>query len=170
MEFLRIRLGAFGMLRDLDTGSDPLPRLVVVLGPNEAGKSTLFDFLTSILYGIYPASRDRNPYTPWQGGDIDGRAVLRMGDGEIWEVHRRLLSSPSGTLARGTTSEELRNLTLPCAEHVPRAVFRQVFALTLAELAALEGESWSRVQDRLVAGMGATDLVPVRSAVEDLER
>ncbi|HSR42295.1 MAG TPA: AAA family ATPase, partial [Longimicrobiales bacterium] len=170
MEFRRIRIGAFGALRELDTGREPLTRLVVVLGPNEGGKSTLFHFLTSMIYGFYPASRDRNPYAPWEGGDIDGRAWLRLEDGEAVEIHRRLLSSPTATLVRGTVSEDLRNRTLPFAEHVPREVFRQVFALTLAELAALEGESWDRVQDRLVTGMGASDLASIRSAAEALER
>jgi len=126
VEFLRVDLGAFGGLRDLDTGPEPMGRLVAVLGPNEAGKTTLFNFLTAMLYGIYPASRDRNPYTPWSGGDIEGGAVLRVEAGETWEVRRRLLSSPSGTLTRGTITEDIRNRTLPCAEHVPREVFRQV--------------------------------------------
>lgn len=170
MEFRRIRIGAFGTLRDLDSGPEPLTRLVVVLGPNEAGKSTLFHFLTSILYGIYPASRDRNPYTPWGGGDIEGGAVLRLGDGGELDVHRRLLSSPTGTVTRGEVSEDIRNHTLPCAEHVPREVFRQVFALGLDELVALEGESWERVQDRLVTGMGASDLASARVVADELER
>ncbi|HEX9886598.1 MAG TPA: AAA family ATPase [Longimicrobiales bacterium] len=170
MEFERLRIGAFGGLRDFDTGEEPLPRLVVVHGPNEAGKTTLFSFLTSVLYGFYPASRDGNPFTPWGGGNIDCGAVLRLADGERWEVHRRLMGSPSGSLTRGTTQSDLRNHTLPCAEHVPRTVFREVFALTLSELAHLEGESWARVQDRLVLGMGSSDLASLRQVVQDLER
>lgn len=170
MEFLRVDLGAFGGLRDFDTGPEPMGRLVAVLGPNEAGKTTLFNFLTAMLYGIYPASRDRNPYTPWSGGDIEGGAVLRVESGETWEVRRRLLSSPSGTLTRGTVTEDIRNRTLPCAEHVPLEVFRQVFALTLGDLAGLQGEGWARVQDQLITGMGAKDLASVRVAIEDLLR
>jgi len=170
VEFVRASLGAFGALRDLDTGPEPLTRLVAILGPNEAGKSTFFHFLTAMLYGIYPASRHRNPYTPWKGGDIEGGAVLRMNDGETWEVHRRLLSSPVGTLVRDTRTEDIRNRTLPCAEHVPREVFRQVFALTLSELSALRGESWDQVQDQLITGMGATDLASLRGVIEEMHR
>ena len=62
MRIERIRVDGFGRLADFDTGVEPLGQLVVVLGPNEAGKSTLFSFLTTALYGFSPASRDTNPH------------------------------------------------------------------------------------------------------------
>lgn len=170
MRVERIRLGAFGHLAGLDTGEAALPGLVVVLGPNEAGKSTVFHFLVSMLYGFYPASRDSNPYAPWDGSDPGGALDLRLDGGGCAEVERRLLSQPTGRLTFGGTTEELRNRTLPWAEHVPRAVFRQVFALTLSELAGLDDETWGRVQDRIVGSMGATDLQPARRVIAELEQ
>ncbi len=165
----RIRVEAFGRLHDIDTGSAPLGDLVVVLGPNEGGKSTLFQFLATILYGFYPASREAHPYTPWGGGEAAGIADLRLADGDRLEVHRRLLATPTGMLVRGDATEDLRNRTLPCAEHVPLAVFRQVYAISLSELAGLTGESWARIQDRLIAGLGAVDLRPARIVADELE-
>ena len=169
MRFERIVVEGFGRLSGLDTGESPLPGLVGVHGPNEAGKTSLFHFLTAILYGFYPASREGNPYTPWSGDDIEGRAVLRLSDGQEWRIHRRLLSSPWGELSRNGTVEKLRNRELPCTEHVSLGLFRQVYALTLADLAGLEGESWTAVQDRLVGAMGATDLAPARETWRSLE-
>jgi len=170
MRVERLKIGSFGRLRGLDTGEAPLPGFVAVHGPNEAGKTTFFHFLTTLLYGFQPASRDTHPYTPWHGGDIEGGGVLRMGGGEAWEVRRRLRSTPAGSLVRAGREEELRNRPLPCAEHVPLAVFRQVFALTLAELAGLESQSWAVVQDRLLGSMGMTDLRPARDVTSQLER
>ena len=43
-----LRVDRFGRLKDLDTGPEPLPGLVAVLGPNEAGKSTLFHLLRGL--------------------------------------------------------------------------------------------------------------------------
>ena len=169
MHVERVRVTSFGRLQDVDTGPEPLGDLVVVLGPNEGGKTTLFHFLTTILYGFYPASRETHPYAPWSGSEPGGSALLSLADGSRCDVHRRLLSSPSGTLERAGVIEELRNRTLPCAEHVPLAVFRQVYAISLSELGALGGESWARVQDRLVAGLGTADLRPIRVVVEELE-
>jgi uncharacterized protein YhaN len=166
----RIRLDAFGRLSGIDTGEPPLPGLVVVLGPNEGGKSTLFHFLTSMLYGFYPASRDTNPHAPWDGAEPAGSIVLRLDGGGCADVERRLLSQPTGRLTLDGRSEDLRNRTVPWAEHVPRTVFRQVFALTLDELAGLDEETWGRVQDRIVGSMGATDLLPARRVAAELEQ
>lgn len=170
MRFERIVVKRFGRLCGFDTGESPLPGMVVVHGPNEGGKSTLFSFLSSLVYGFYPASRDAHPYTPWGEGDAEGRAVVRIDAGERWEVRRRLLSTPRGRLTRDGREEDLRNKTLPCVEHVPRGVFHQVYAITLRELAELSEESWGVIQDRLIQAMGAGDLVSPREVAATLER
>lgn len=170
MRIESIRVERFGRLRGFDTGPSALPGLVVVKGPNEAGKSTLFQFLTTLLYGFHPASREGNPYAPWDGEDASGKMSLRLDAGGCVEVERRLLSSPTGRMAVDGTVEDLRNRPLPWAEHVPRAVFRQVFAVTLTELTGLDEETWARVQDRIVGSMGATDLIPARRVAADLEQ
>ena len=169
MRFESIRVDRYGCLTDLSTGESPLPSIVVVMGPNESGKSTFFDFLSTLLYGFRPATRIRHPYTPWVGGDPEGRATVRMDDGTIQELHRRLLSSGRGTLTVGGQTENIGNRPLDAAGHVARVVFRQVYALTLAELAGLERESWDLVQDRLVGAMAAPDLRPAREVAAGFE-
>lgn len=168
MRIERIRIDAFGPLTGLDTGPTSLGPLVIVLGPNEAGKSTLFSFLTTALYGFQPASRERNPHVPWGSVEADGTIWIRLDDGCV-EVERRLRSAPSGKLTMEGRTRELRNQPLPWVEHVPRAVFRQVFAVTLADLAGLDEETWARIQDRVLGSMGADDLRSARSVAETLE-
>ncbi len=169
MKFERIRASAFGTLEGFDSGEEPLPGLVVVVGPNESGKTTFFHLLISIIYGLYPTSRDLHPYEPWSGHDLDIEADLRLDDDELWSVRRRLLASPTGQISRSDHEGPLRNETLSCATHVAGPVFHQVFALTHAEVSTLESEAWSDIQDRLIGAMGARDLVPARSAAEVLE-
>ena len=169
MKLHRIRARAFGRFEDFDSGSTPLADLNVVVGPNESGKSTFFHLLHSIIFGLYPASKDKHPYTPWSGRDIDVEAEIRLESGEEWAIHRKLAGSPTARLTRNESVENLRNQTLACARHVPRDVFRQVFALTLTEVASLESHAWSEIQDRLIGGMGARDLVPARDVAEALE-
>ncbi len=152
----------------MDTGEDPLPRLVAVWGPNEAGKSSLFAFLTAMLYGFHPATRDRNPFTPWSGEDIEGRIEIRTDAGESLTVHRRLLASGWGRLRRDTIEEDIRNQPLDLVRHVPERLFSHLYALTLAELATLERETWQEIQDRLIGSMGSPDLVPPRRAAARL--
>ena len=169
MKLHRIRARAFGRFEDFDSGSTPLADLNVVVGPNESGKTTFFHLLHSIIFGLYPASKDQHPYTPWSGRDIDVEAEIQLDDGEEWAIHRKLAGSPTARLTRNEGIENLRNQTLACARHVTRDVFRQVFALTLTEVASLESHAWSEIQDRLIGGMGARDLVPARSVAEALE-
>jgi uncharacterized protein YhaN len=166
----RVQVRAFGRLSNFDSGAAALPGLVVVLGPNEAGKSTLFHFLTTMLYGFHPASREGNPYLPWDGEDASGSARLRLdGDGCV-EVERYLRSQPGGRLTIDGRVDDLRNRALPWVDHIPRSVFRQVFAVTLKDLAGLDAETWARIQDRILGSMGATDLLPARSVADVLEQ
>jgi uncharacterized protein YhaN len=169
MKLRRIRARAFGRFEDFDSGSTTLADLNVVVGPNESGKTTFFHLLHSIIYGLYPASKDQHPYTPWSGRELELEAEIRLESGEEWAVRRKLAGSPTAWLTRQDGVEDLRNRTLACARHVTRDVFRQVFALTLAEIASLESQAWSEIQDRLIGGMGARDLVPARSVAEALE-
>jgi uncharacterized protein YhaN len=169
MRLDRIHVRRFGRIEGLDTGPDALGDLVVVTGPNEAGKSTFFRFLTSILYGFQPANREQNRDVPWNGDDAEGTIWLRTADGTPMQVYRRLGSTPVGQVARGDREEDLRNRSVDLVERLPRTVFRQVFALTLTEVAALEAGDWSKVQDRLVSAMGARDLVSPRDAAKELE-
>ena len=169
MKFERVRARAFGRFEEFDSGSTPLPDLNVVVGPNESGKTTFFHLLHSILFGLYPASKDQHPYTPWSGRDVDVEAEVRLDDGEQWTIHRKLAGSPTGRLTRNESVEDVRNQTLACASHVTREVFRQVFALTLTEVASLESRAWSEIQDRLIGGMGARDVVSARATADALD-
>jgi uncharacterized protein YhaN len=165
-----LRIDGFGKLAGLETGPEPLESLVVVLGPNEAGKSTMFTFLTTALYGFQPASRERNPHVPWGADEAGGKIQVRLADGRCATVERRLRSTPSGTLTVVDVPQDLRNQPLPWVAHVPRTVFRQVFAVTLSELAGLDGDTWARIQDRVLGSMGATDLHSPRIAAGTLEQ
>ena len=169
MRFESIHVNRYGCLAGLSTGDEPLPSIVVVLGPNESGKSTFFSFLATLLYGFHPATRANHPYTPWSGGSAEGHATIRLDDGTAQEVRRRLMAAAGGQLTTDDGPENIRNRPLPAVEHVARVVFRQVYALTLAELAGLEGESWELVQDRLVGAMGVKDLRPARLVAADFE-
>ncbi len=171
MRFLSFEIERFGRLASIDSGSESLPELVVILGQNEAGKSSLFAFLSVLLYGFKrgEGKRDLNPYSPWSGGDIEGRGRIQLSDGSEAEIHRRLLASPWAHLSRGGQVEELANHPLPWTAGVSEHVFHQLFALRHQELATLDGPGWEVVQDRLLRGFGVTDLRPVGTVLRELE-
>jgi len=166
----RLLIPAFGPLRDIDTGPDPLPGFVVVTGPNEAGKTSLLEAIRSLLHGIYPARRDGHPLAPWDGTEGEILGDFRTRDGSRLRVHRRMLATPWGRLHRNDVEEDLRNAHLPPTDHVPREIYRQVHAIDLPELTRLqEGKAWDAIRDRILAGMGTRDMASPRTVAEALE-
>jgi AAA domain-containing protein len=80
-----LRIDGFGRLADraFEFG----PGLNVVVGRNEAGKSTLAAALVASLYGLKRGEKDR--WRPWTSGAAYASALTyETADGETWEVHR----------------------------------------------------------------------------------
>ena len=144
MRITGLHVDGFGALCDLRI-DDLSPGLVIVSGPNEAGKSTLLDFVTAMLFG-FPARRD-NPrfHQPVRGGRHGGRLTLAEGRGEQavgreqkWQIER--YASPRKELRirlpdGGVASEEDLRRALGGADE---ALFRAVFGIDLTDLATAE--------------------------------
>ena len=90
MRLQRLVVGAFGTLRpglSLEFG----PGLNVLAAPNEAGKSTLAELITGLLYGFGRRVGGVHPYEPWQGGgEPGGELVYRLDNGREFTLRRHL--------------------------------------------------------------------------------
>lgn len=170
MYFRDCKLMAFGHFRDREI-RDIDNALVVVLGPNEAGKSTFFQFLQTMLFGIYPTSPESHRYAPRDGTSLEGSADLVLGAGQTLSVTRRLTRTPQGRLQNGSDLEmDLRNKPVPAAEFVSHRVFDAIYALDLHDMTALKDRAWADVQDRLLAGFNLDFLRSARSVLDELDR
>ncbi|PEN13538.1 hypothetical protein CRI94_09505 [Longibacter salinarum] len=159
---------AFGRFRKLTLESLDHP-VVVIHGDNEAGKTSFFHFLRSMLYGIYPTNADKHPYCPRSGRALEGEMMIQLDGEEPATISRRLRSSPQGTMVRGSETVDLRNRTIPAAQHVPQSVFESVYALQLDDLIRLEGAAWDEVQDRLLGSLSVEHIRSARPVIEELE-
>ena len=134
MRITTLQIDGFGRLTDRSVG--PLERPVTVFyGPNEAGKSTLLEFVRRVLFG-FPDGRSRaNPYPPLSGGRHGGRVTIATDAGELITIQRTsgrgdgpvTLSSGAG---EAIPAEELPKLL---GNH-SKSVFENIFAFTLDEL------------------------------------
>lgn len=170
MHLTHCTIDAYGPLRNGTFESLDAP-VVIVYGPNEAGKTALFSFVQSMLYGLYPPAPDRHPYAPHSGAVISGEAGLHLQNGDRVTVKRRLQSSPQGQLtdAEGHT-RTIGNETLPPVTHVSRSVYEAVYALTLGDLVTLhEQNAWAEIQDRLLGAVGVDFVRPARAVIAELE-
>src|SRR5579859_6860264 len=91
----RLEITGFGCLHDITT--DLHPRLTVVAGGNESGKSTLLRAVRAALYGIdaggqgRPVERsDWARYEPWTRGGYGLALTYKLDDGRRIRVARRL--------------------------------------------------------------------------------
>ena len=85
MKLRSLRVEGFGRLADRSFAFGP--GLNVVVGRNEAGKSTLAAALVASLYGFRRGEKER--WRPWSGGAAYASALTyETSDGAVWEVHR----------------------------------------------------------------------------------
>lgn len=166
MRIERIELDGFGRFHDarweLDEG------LTVVLGANEAGKTTLLNGLRALLFGFESSRDGRTWYPPLAGGRRGGRLVLRTSNDERWTVERHGERGGGGALAvRAPSGNQGGQETLDRLLHgADRDLFNNIFAFGLGELQSFSTLSTDGVRGRIYgagAGLGGTSAV-------DLER
>src|SRR3984893_16701978 len=95
MRLTRIEIEGFGSLQGMDLRFGPTMNLVV--GPNEAGKSTLQEAIVTGLYGLQSGDHARTAlveradrWRPWQGGNFGLALEVELEDGTQLRVERDL--------------------------------------------------------------------------------
>ncbi|WP_158442582.1 AAA family ATPase [Paenibacillus sabinae] len=145
MRIQRLEIGGFGRLhgKELELAEG----LTVLYGPNEAGKSTLLQFIRAMLFGIPGRSYPSERLEPLHGGRHGGTLTARDAKGNGWSIRRYAAGPEGGRGDRlkitfsgidGTVEEfgqdELEKMLLG---GVSRTMFRQLFAVSLDELQEL---------------------------------
>jgi uncharacterized protein YhaN len=134
-----IEIDGFGAWSDvrLDHVSEGL---TVFYGPNEAGKTTLMEFIRSVLYG-YSAER-RSRYLPPVAGGRGGGALGVIGAGGRFALRRTPGSLTGDDLGRvevlaANGSRQGQHVLGTLLSGIDEPIFRNVFAVGLRELQEL---------------------------------
>ena len=91
MKLNRIKINSYGNLQNKEIEFN---KLNIIFGENEAGKTTLQNFIMSMFYGIEKKKgkepfSDVEKYTPWQGtSDFSGKITYELDDNTKYEVFR----------------------------------------------------------------------------------
>ena len=166
MKIKSIQVSGFGCFKDWETEQLD-SNLVVVCGPNEAGKSTFFNLIETLFYGWKPVND--NPYLPWDGNSAAISAVMEEQGREEFIVERGLRNRAQGTMIKGQTSVNLGNHSLGSLAFLPRAIFTEVYFLTVEQLRFPNTNAWQELQDQLLGGQFTTFLKPISGVIVDLE-
>ncbi len=134
MRITGLHIDGFGRFTNRSFG--PLERPVTIFyGPNEAGKSTLLEFIRRVLFG-FPDGRSRaNPYPPLSGGRHGGRVTIATDAGGLITIQRTQGRGVGPVTLSSSTGEAIPSEELPrlLGNH-SRSVFEGIFAFTLDEL------------------------------------
>lgn len=166
MKVRDIQIDGFGVWSGLSVDSLP-DGMTVFYGPNEAGKTTLMQFLRTMLYGFTAERRQR--YLPPVFPGKPGGAMRVSGPGGGYEIARRAtLNDPSivgqltVTSSDGITQGQHRLTSL--LGSVDESIFTNVFAIGLRELQELSTLDDTAAADelyKLSSGLDRVSLVDV---------
>ena len=166
MRVQRLRIDGFGHFADTEWGAFERP-VTVFHGPNEAGKSTLLQFVRQVLFG-FPGTRNSKHYPAFAGGRYGGNVTIVSDSGETVIVQRTF--GPRGGPVTLTTAEgePLPNSELQRLLGHTEDVFGKVSTFTLDELHTGDLLSDDSVNSQIYSvGMGAPRLPP---ALDRLDR
>ncbi|QDU91155.1 hypothetical protein Pla175_45750 [Pirellulimonas nuda] len=165
MKLTDLHIDGFGVWNDLPL-KQLSPRITVFYGPNEAGKTTLMEFLRSMLYGMTDYRRWRY-LPPVNGGRPGGRLGLLTDDGPF-EATRYADRGDHDTgkvtvyLPGGESQGD--RLLRESLDAVDEATFNNVFAVGLdeiQELGTLSGTDAAQWIYRLTSGLDRVSLYDV---------
>jgi len=165
----KLNYKVYGKLIDVDLQLEK--GLNVIFGENEAGKSTIFNSILSLIYGFKPTNREKHPYANWEKNEINFFSEIEN-FGELFGVERSLKSTPKFNLVDiGNNSvTNYRNEPLPMVPRVSDALFESVFHLTAENLNQIEKDSWSSIQEKLIFNYGTDYLNKASDVILQLEQ
>jgi uncharacterized protein YhaN len=182
MRITRIEIAGFGAMRDAVLELAPDAPIVLLHGPNEAGKSTLMQFVRSVLFGFQPRSQAAERYAPLSGATHGGALLLTLDDGRTAHVQRYDAPDAQGKRpSRGTVTVTLEDGTVGGEELLRRLigditedVYRNIYAFGLTELQELRTLQSDELSGYLFnAGMGVSGtavLETEKQVAAELER
>ncbi len=166
----KLEIQDFGKFTGNQVFNDIDGRIALFYGNNEAGKTTLFNLIKSLFYGFYPATSDTHPYASWENERIEFTAHMSNKDDDEIVINRKLISTPRGKCTIGDTYINLRNKTLPWADHISQEIFEKIYSLRVEDLMEIQGTAWDEVEDKLLANYGTEYINSTRDVLKNIKK
>jgi len=146
----------FGIFNEIEFSSLS-PKVTIVQGPNESGKTTLLAFLRRMIFGFPRKKKGVNLYEPLNGGVMGGRLYIESREGDQYTLQRI-----SGNKAPLILLPDNSQADIPISRLIGSAdqsFFENVFAFGMDELQSFDSLSAESIQSHLMsAGVGITKI------------
>ncbi len=171
MKITDLNIDGFGVWHGLKL-SNVSSRLTAFYGENEAGKTTLMQFVRSVLYGMSPERRKR--YLPPHDGGLPGGSLGIVDANQRMRVTRIADRGPDDlgrvtvTTADGKTSGD--RLLRDALGDVDEQTFNNIFAIGLGEIQQLGTLSGSKAAESLYRLTSGLDRVSLYDVIQGLRQ
>jgi len=162
----QLRITNFGKFADRELTFDS-GRLCVVYGENEAGKTTLLQFLRDLLFDF----RNPSTYDFKTGAPLSGVGTLQLSDGRNVELRRQKGIKHKGTLKIDGVETDLDASNFSrLIGHADRNLFESIFAFGLDQLAKGEESLKDESLQASLFGGGLGGSISPQKIQDELEK
>ncbi len=165
MHIKELHIDGFGIFIDLDLKDLP-NGLVLLSGENESGKTTMMEFIRTMLFG-FKRKGSHNDYPPLRGGEHGGKIQVIMQDGSNYVISQSRqtakIVSPDGELSKEAFFDRY-------FKGIDRLTFERVFAIGLQELQGLDVLSQENVRTRLLSASSGLGIASVSDVMRNIDR
>lgn len=168
MQIREINIEGFGVFSDKQvTGLSA--GLNVIYGENEAGKTTLIEFIRRIFFGISRKSKGFNLYSPLNGGRHGGSLKCQLASQETFLVTRTLSGKGDVAISPAVAGVQGQPALDSILGHASLNIFQNIFAFTLDELQSFDSLEGDEIKNRIYGaelGLGTVSLKQVEDAID----
>ena len=165
MYIQEIHIDGFGIFHDLSVRDIP-NGLILFTGENESGKTTLMEFIRTMLFG-FARKGSHNDYPPLRGGNHGGKMQVVMQDGSSYTISQ----TRHGSTVVGDNGESDKTAFLDrFFRGIDRPTFERVFAIGLKELQGLDVLSQENVRTRLLSAGAGLGVASVPDIMRNIDR
>ena len=95
MKIYNLKINGFGKIENKEINLEN--KINIIYGKNESGKSTIFNFIVSMLYGCSKLKKGKNisnfeKYKPWNTEDFSGKIKYELDNNKKYEIIRKFKS------------------------------------------------------------------------------
>lgn len=169
MKIKSLTTTSFGKFESKSTWNDFSPSVNVFYGENEAGKSTIFEMIISLLYGFKSTNKEKNLFVNRNTNNLNISGLIDVGNEEIF-VDRELKSKANLRIIMGSKEYVYDNQSLPQSEHITRKTYEEIYALELSSLIKFQDTTWSDIEDLLLSQYSSDTFKTSNQVLEIIEK